>query len=146
MSLLWIIIGSLICYGSTKCHLGTPKSPGPGFFPFLSGIVMIGSAIPILLKTISDKIRNRKSTDLSAMFPSLKRLFGVLLMLIGYLVLLNSLGFILCTFLFMGFCLKITGSQKWVTVILGAVLTSLGAYIVFQWVLESQLPKGIFGF
>ncbi len=146
MSLLWIIIGFLICYGSAKCNLGSPGSPGPGFFPFLSGLVMIGSAIPILLKAIHDRIKNPTSNESSAMLPSLKRLFGVLLMLIGYLFLLNSLGFILCTFLFMGFCLKVTGSQKWPTVILGSVLTSLCSYVVFQWVLESQLPKGIFGF
>ena len=146
MSLLWIIVGFLICYGSTQCDLGTPRSPGPGFFPFLSGVVMIGSAMPILFKTIHDKMRTPKSREHSAKFSSLKKLFGIFLMLIGYLLLLNSLGFILCTFLFMGFCLRITGSQKWTTVILGSILTSLGAYVVFQWVLESQLPKGIFGF
>jgi hypothetical protein len=146
MSLFWLILAVLICYGSYHMDIGTPGSPGPGFIPFLSGIVMAGSSLSILLiSTIGKKKRPR--AEKSVLTPRNRRdTILVILSLIGFMFSLNLLGFALCTLLFMGFLLRILGSQRWKTVILGSLFTSLGAFLLFQWVLKCQMPTGILGF
>lgn len=146
MSLFWLMLGLLICFGSSKMDVGALSHPGPGFFPFLCGILMIGSSAVILFKSMINKNEGSKTKKFSLFFSNFKNGVVVFLSLLAYMFFLNFLGFILCTFLFMGVSLRIIGHQKWRTVILGSFFTSIGAYILFQWLLMSQLPKGIIGF
>lgn len=62
-----------------------------------------------------------------------------------YGLLLEPLGFLLTTFLMMGFLLRLIEPQRWRTVIAGAVLSALGSYLIFQVWLEVELPKGFLG-
>lgn len=146
MSLFWLILGLLICYGSYRMDIGTPGSPGPGFIPFLSAMVMVGSSSSILFTDIIKKWKSPKAEKSALTFHGFKDVLLLILSLIGFMSLLNQLGFSLCTLLFMAFLLRIVAYQKWKTVILGSLFTSLGAFLLFQWILKCQLPTGIIGF
>ena len=40
VGLIWLILGIGICIGSTRLRLGKFSNPGPGFMPFLAGVIM----------------------------------------------------------------------------------------------------------
>ena len=69
-----------------------------------------------------------------------------LIFILIYGVLLEPLGFLLTTFLTVGLLVKFIYPQKWKTVIACALLTSLGSYLIFQVLLEAELPRGFMGF
>ena len=66
--------------------------------------------------------------------------------LVVYALVLNRLGFIITTALLVAFLLRAIIPQKWSVVISGAVLTPLFTYLIFQVCLQTQLPRGFFGF
>ena len=70
----------------------------------------------------------------------------VVVSLLAYALLMKPLGFFLCTLLFIGFLLRAVVPQKWVVVIMGAILTAMGTYGLFEIWLKAQLPKGPWGF
>jgi hypothetical protein len=74
------------------------------------------------------------------------RVLLILVSLIFYGFFLETLGFIIMTFLLMGFLLLGIGKVKRSLVIFLSLVSSLGCYGVFQLWLNVQLPKGIFGF
>jgi hypothetical protein len=57
----------------------------------------------------------------------------------------GSLGFILSTVLLLIFLFKAVEPQRWSMAILGAILSVLTSYAVFQLWLGAQLPKGFLG-
>jgi hypothetical protein len=146
MSFFWFILALLICYGSYRMDIGTPSSPGPGFIPFLSALVMAASSLAILIMGILKKLKRLKAEKPALSFRGFKEVGLLVFSLLGFISLLELLGFTLCTLLFMAFLLKVVGFQEWKTVILGSLFTSVGAFLLFQWVLKCQLPTGIMGF
>ena len=75
-----------------------------------------------------------------------KRIIAVLLGLLIYTATMNSLGFLLGTFLLLIFLFRLAEPQRW-TVALGAsALISFAAYGLFEKWLRTQLPRGIWGF
>jgi putative tricarboxylic transport membrane protein len=72
-----------------------------------------------------------------------KKIVSVIVVLLLYAYAFLALGFILCTALFLFFLFKAIEPQRWSVAILGAVLSTLSAYLVFQLWLGSQLPKGL---
>jgi hypothetical protein len=146
MNLFWLILGLLICYGSYRLDVGSPASPGPGFIPLLSGILMVGSSLSVLLLSGLGGPRGPQAEKTGPGARLYREVSLLLVSLIGFMLLMSYLGFALCTLFFMGFLLKVVGSQRWKTVVIGALSTSAGASILFQWVLKCQFPTGIIGF
>ena len=125
--------------GFTHLKLGTLHQPGPGFFPFWAGVVLG------LLSLISLFNSVKKSDALSLSGLKSSKLLLVTGALLAYLLLLETLGFLTVTFLFLFllFHLEYRGS------VFSAVLALIGAgssYALFQLWLKTQLPTGPFGF
>ena len=142
LHLFWLILGVLISFFAHGMDLGTPSLPGPGFFPFLTGIVMAVAAGIVLVR---DWAKDANQTAARGISHGLRNVLVVFASLVGYGVLLESLGFVLCTFIFVAILLRVIGSRSWVTMALGAGVAAAGSYAVFQRLLDVQLPKGILG-
>jgi hypothetical protein len=65
--------------------------------------------------------------------------------LLGYALLLEPLGFILCTLIFMIVLLAFVEPQRWFLVLLVSIATTTASYLIFQLWLKSQLPSGFLG-
>lgn len=63
-----------------------------------------------------------------------------------YALFFERLGFILSTFLLMGFLLTVTEARGWPRIIGVAGAVALGSFTIFELWLRIRLPKGIFGF
>jgi putative tricarboxylic transport membrane protein len=143
-SLIWLIIGLAIVGYSTKYGLGMLSSPGPGFVPFLAGLVLAALALVVFLQQLGKK-RGERVKDLFHQkdWPAMLKVMGALVL---YAVFLKSLGFILVTFCLTAYLFRVIEPMGWKKVFAGAFLTALGAYVVFDLWLEAQLPAGMFGF
>jgi hypothetical protein len=70
----------------------------------------------------------------------------VILSLFGFVFILDTLGFILSTFLFMTFVLKIVERKACWFALGAACITALASYFLFEILLQAELPQGIFNF
>jgi putative tricarboxylic transport membrane protein len=141
-SLFWMLVGVGICWGGYDMKLGTLHNPGSGFIFFWVGVIIVVLSLIILIQAIG---REPTMGEMKSLLSGIgwKKIIPVLLALFLYGYAFLFLGFILCTVLVLIFLFKIVEPQKWSIAIIGAILSSLSAYLVFQVWLGSQLPKGI---
>jgi Tripartite tricarboxylate transporter TctB family len=123
----------------------------PGSWPAALMFIMLVLSIVLLIRTFSSKrsevkTANEKAEDLAndedaLVYP--KRFFYLLGALIGYTFLLEYVGFIVDTILFI-FILSLTfGVKKWTTGLLTGFLATAGAVILFPIVLNTPFPRGV---
>lgn len=143
-SLFWVVIGLAIALYSTKYGLGKFSSPGPGFMPFLSGLVLAGLAVLVFFQQLS-KGSKEGLRDLWAQknWPTIMMVMGALVL---YTIFFRFFGFLLDTFLLTAFLLRVMEPLSWKKVLAGAIGASVGSYAIFQLWLEAQLPTGFLGF
>jgi hypothetical protein len=141
-SLVWLGIGLFICIGSLRLSLGTFHNPGPGFLSFFAGFIVAGLALVVHLQSRRASGGDKKAGPLWANKTRGWRMVLTFLGLLGYAVAMNYLGFLPSTFLFLVFLLKVIEPQRWAVAVLGSLAASAAFYCVFEWGLQSQLPKG----
>ena len=142
-SLFFILLSIYICWKSVGLSLGRFSKPGGGFFPFLSGLVIGCLAITIFFKAwITKTIRERVSRE---QIPWRSVLLTFCCM-VGFTLFVDLLGFNFTTALFVGLLLRTVEKKGWRITAIAAIGITLGAYLVFDVFLRSQLPRGPFGF
>ena len=138
-ALFWLAFAIFFSIESlTQLKLGTLHQPGPGFFPFWAGVVLGLLSLILLLNSL----RNQERLSLSGL-KSWKLLL-VAGALLAYLLLLETLGFVTITFLFLFLLLRLE-YKGWVFSAVSALLGALASYAIFQLWLKTQLPTGAFG-
>ena len=70
----------------------------------------------------------------------------MILSLLVFTYFFEKIGFVVSVLLLMVYLFKGIEYQRWSIAILGAVLTSLAAYVVFAIFLGCQLPRGLLPF
>lgn len=125
-----------------------PKSmtfgPGSGFLPFWLGILMALLAAILM----AGAWFRRPDPAGKAPFPAGRALLRVTAVMVGlgvYISLMEVLGFVLNTFLFVAYLMWAVEREKAKLTVLVAVLTTAGLYIIFQVLLGITLPKSMFG-
>jgi putative tricarboxylic transport membrane protein len=144
-SAAWFFIGLLILIFSIPYGLGEVHSPGTGFMPFYTGVTMCVFSVFIFIEATRAR-RDGLRWENPLKGTLWEKPIIALAALVAYALLMDRLGFLLATALLIGFLLRGIHPQKWIVVILGAILTSIIMYLVFQVWLKTQLPAGIFGF
>ncbi len=148
-SLFWIALGILFLVGALQQGLIRKGVPGPGFLPFLTAIVFISLSLVVLGTALGKRKRGSGAEEKIEFFPardSWKKILLASFALFAYGVSLGYAGYILTTFLFMLFIMKVIEPQRWKTVFLIAVATVISTYMLFVVLLEVQLPRGLLEF
>ena len=120
-----------------------PNGPGPAFLPFWLGLVMAGLAVVLLVGAL----RARDPGD--AWLPAgdgLRRLAVVSGLTIALVALLNVLGMVVGTVLFLVALMRLLDRQPWPLALAVAFATSGFVWLVFSFWLKVPLPTGVFGF
>jgi hypothetical protein len=144
-SIFWFLFGVIVIIGSIPYGLGSLHRPATGFVPFLTGFaICILSGIGFIAGTK----RQRKGEKWKSAFKGLTWHNPLIAFaaIIVYALVIEWLGFLITSFLLVGFLLRVIIPQKWWVVIVGATLTSIIFYAFFQIWLGTQLPKGILNF
>jgi putative tricarboxylic transport membrane protein len=144
-SLFWIAFSLVVIQLTARLPWGSLHEPGPGFFPLLLSFVILGLSLSLLVRTVI-KGRIQLGGIGSPLVKSLVKISPILLLLSLYAIFIDTLGFLMVTFLLIFLLLEVTYRQKWWVSLVTALVGSLGSYLIFQVWLQSQLPKGLFGF
>ena len=135
-----LCLAAAILWQGKHLAIGNLRAPGPGFFPNLIAVILIILSLILL-------IAGDKKADKSPLIvrQSGRRLLPVFLALLGYFFLLEFLGFVVTSFLFMAVLFMTVTIQKWYRALLWAFVTTGFAYLIFEVLLKSNLPKGVLG-
>jgi putative tricarboxylic transport membrane protein len=143
-SLFWLLVSISVLVESTRLGIGTLHDPGMGFLTFgASGIMGILSLILFFQATLK-KEPGKAETFFAG--PFWKRVIFVLILLVIWARVMPELGYLISTFLLMGFLYWVLERKKIWLVLLASVLTTLSTYLVFSKWLNCQFPEGLFGF
>lgn len=142
--LFWLGISVFVVIQSVKSDLGSLHTPGPGFLPFWSAVIL-GALSIILIATAS--LTKKWEGKLADLWRGLDwvRVIWVLLSLFLYPILLPLAGYLVTTFVLIAFLLFIgVRSKLWIDVASALAITVI-SYVIFCTLLDVKLPKGIFG-
>ncbi len=143
---VWIAVGIALCILALKFSLGSFREPGPGFVVFLSGLLIVAAGVAMIIsKALSKNKSHARSEAISAFhavqWPRLTYTVGIL---VGYILFLNSLGYMLATFLLMWSMSYDWKKKNWTSSGLFSLITVIISYLMFEVWLRCQLPRGIF--
>jgi hypothetical protein len=140
-----LAIGAAMLFESMKFAYVVEGVPGPGFLPRWIAIGIVGTGLLLTVKGIC----LRPGAQEAIPWPDAGGWARVALMLGGLavsLLLLNWLGFVLTTMLFMTVVIFGLGVRSWRILAMIPILAAAGLYILFAVLLSVPLPKGILAF
>ena len=122
--------------------VGSLRTPGPGLFPLAGGILLTVLSAIILLRAFFEPGKKAGATTEKENENTRFAVYAFLGIL-AYALILQWLGFLLSTFLLVIFFLKIFEHKKWWVMLVTAAIVSSTCYILFDYILQSDLPLGI---
>jgi len=143
--ILFLVIGLITVILSSRMHLGDFRMAGTGLFPFCLGMVLIGLSLPIVFRGLFGE-RKEGEAEIDAQHKGHKKnVFAFLLFTSVSVLLFNSVGFAIFSFLILFSLMWLLGFRDWVRNGILSLLVATGAYMVFVKLLKIPLPKGIIG-
>ena len=144
--LFWILFALYVMHGSYGMELGSPRQPGSGFFPFLCAAFILFTAIILLVQSFIKGMGFNKR--IRTLFSGIAwyRSAAIALIMAGYILFVERIGFILTAFGLMLLLLKAVERHSWKKSLIISILATAVAYVVFDRLLRASLPNGILWF
>jgi putative tricarboxylic transport membrane protein len=136
-----LVVGLLITFLASQLSYWSEYGPGPGLLPFWIGVVLSACAILIIIKAV----RQYRLTEGKFLQPKTRQVLFILITLIVTFLVVPLFGLSLCLALFTAFTMRQTGRHGWLLCGLMAVATAAAVRIIFGYMLDIPLPKGLFG-
>jgi hypothetical protein len=143
-SLFWLCFSMLVCASSFWLGIGSLHKPSAGLWSFgasaLLGILSLGLFVKALIEPRTTRTESAHVVNLSG------KVILVLVSMALYAKFMQTIGYLLTSFLLMGVLFWLAGVRKWWSVLLYAFLSAFVTYQVFSVWLNCQFPRGLFGF
>jgi hypothetical protein len=143
VAILIALFGAFVIYLSLELSYSADYGPGPGFFSFWLGILLIVLAV-IDFIGISRRPREFLSKGFLPDKQGMRRLVYISGSLVIALMVMKYLGFTLTILLFSVFLLRTMSKQSWWATLLIAIIGSVGTFQLFR-LLQVPLPAGFLG-
>jgi len=118
---------------------------GPRAFPFIIAAVVICCGAALLVQDFRSKERKPFSWEFAADRAVWLRILFTMAAGICYGLVLDDLGYLIATFLFMMFVSSLINTGRHVQNLVIAVLFSVVTFVSFALVLKLSLPRGLLG-
>jgi putative tricarboxylic transport membrane protein len=137
----WVGLGCFVVIYSYTLGLGKLVNPGPGLLPFLLGLIfIILSSARLFMITCS--VESAKEPEEGHTKTEYWRLAMIVVGLLIWAMILESLGFLIATFILMTLLYRAAGFEKWWVASLWGLVTVLATYFIFTY-LGVRFPPGI---
>jgi putative tricarboxylic transport membrane protein len=120
-------------------------SVGPRSFPFLAAAIVLGCGIALIINDLRSKDRKPFSWGFASESGVWLRIAATMAAGIGYGLVLDWLGYLIATFLFMLVVSTLINVGRHKQNVIIAVLFSVISFISFAVLLKLSLPRGILG-
>jgi hypothetical protein len=144
-SLFLLLFGTFFTVESFKFGLGEWGRPGPGYFPFGAGLLFAIISLSVFVRTLRKAPSSETPIESSDRFHW-QNIALVVVGLLAYALLLRKIGFALCTFGLVVFCIRVVARQGWFNSIMTGLIVAIVFHVFFNLLLNAQLPNGILGF
>ena len=134
------LLGVVLCFFSWQIGLGILSKPGPGLMPFLVGLALASLSFGLILQVLWRKAG--ASWEIRIKWGKILCVLGIM---VAYGFLMERIGLILVTFLFITCMMKYVGSLSWVKALWGGAISSLASYFLFVYLLKTQIPHSFWG-
>jgi hypothetical protein len=134
-------LGIFVFSYSYRMGIGSLKSPGPGLFPFLLGLLLFLLSFCKVVAIMKKSEGSEKRTKGPIFFG---KLFLLLLSLMFYAIFLNVLGYSIATFVTLLFIFRIAGYKSLPKISLYSMIIVVLSYFLFT-SLGVVFPRGILG-
>lgn len=133
---LFFGLSLLILWESLRLGLGVATEPGPGFFPFCAGTILLC----LSLAFVYQGWRVQKSLP-----PLSRRVIIAMACVFVYSLVMDYLGFVIATFVLVAGLFRLGEPRRWWAVLAMSAGVTFIAYYFFGTVLKVFFPKGIVG-
>jgi putative tricarboxylic transport membrane protein len=145
-AVFWAIFALFFMLGSIKLKIGSLGQPGAGFFPFVCSSFILFMAIIVLIQSFV--WQRGLQTKVSALWKGVSwhRPAAIGLIMLGYILVVERIGFVLTAFMLLFMLLKIVEKQSWKKTFVTSLLATSACHVIFNIFLKVSLPRGILGF
>jgi len=133
-----LAVAAVALHQAGRLPFGTVRNPGPGFVPWWTGLALALLALAALAQALA-AAPSRRPAGAGGRTP---RVVGLLGALAAYVLLLEPLGYPACTFLLVGFMLRVVEPRPWGQALGVAAVAAVGSYVLFAVWLKVPLPPG----
>jgi len=144
--LVWIGFAAAVCYGGLKLGFGSFSQPQAGFMPFLMGLVLGLLALGDLISGLISRWREEKTDPEIWAHIHWGKLLLTVAVLFLYTALFTTAGFLIATIFLLFYLYRVMEPKPWKWVVFASALTTFLFYVGFKIGLDSQLPRGPWGF
>jgi putative tricarboxylic transport membrane protein len=144
--LFFLALGLFLILWCRGFSIWSSNGPEEGFFPFFTGIIIMASSLLILAKSFvlsRAPEKEGKLVDPENGVNVFKVSSYAILMLLLYGFLMESLGFLIASVLFLTLTIKVIEKQSWKITLLVASVSIVVSYILFVYFMGVPLPKGV---
>lgn len=134
-----VVFALAVCYGALGMPMGTIGNPGPGFLPFWVGAALTTLSLALITSAFLEGAPVEESVE-----PRLwSHAVGTLAGLVFYTLALETLGYLVTTFLLLSVLVRMLGQRRWPLALAFSALATGGSYALFGVWLGAPLPKGL---
>jgi len=134
--LCFLAIGIGFTVGAVKLRIGAPTEPQPGFFPFWDGLILIALSAAFLVQAWGGRVGE------SHAFGRLGGPAVVVLALVLYVAMMETMGYVITTALLSAVVLKVLETKTRVLILMSLIL-AVASYLIFDRLLGVTLPLGL---
>ena len=144
VSLCFLLLGIAYLADTSKLPLGSAAKPGAGLFPLLVGTSLLGLSLILFIRSLQGKGILEKDQEPFPEGRDRRRVLAVAVTLALFGLLLNPLGYGLCSAALMAAILRLLGLRSWGRIVLISFVTAALSFCLFDFLLGIPLPKGVF--
>jgi Tripartite tricarboxylate transporter TctB family len=126
-------VGTAGIVGSLALGLGTPAAPKPGMWPFIISLVLVVLAA-------AQAVFGRKSRDAEKFSGSSWQVLAGLATMIGFVLLVGTIGFEIPALLLTFIWLKFLGKETWRMSVVLSFAVVAAFYLIFVMALSVPIP------
>lgn len=140
ISIVFILICAYVFFAASAFPEGSNGALGPGFFPMVLSV--IGIFLSILQIFISQQDKSEEQIGLTLFSKENSNIWISLGITIIYFILMNFIGFVICTPIYLlGLLTLFKVKSLWIRTLVPTITTG-SIYVVFTMLLYVQLPSG----
>ena len=145
--IILLVAGGAVFMQSLSYPIGTFRTPGPGLFPLIASVLLLGLSAALTLQAILPK--KGAAIAPAPFFPEKgapRRIFLALAGMIGFRYLLPVIGFGPSTGMFTLFLVKFLGGYGWKMSLFYSAVSAVAFYYLFQVWLQIPMPRALLRF
>lgn len=116
---------------------------GPRTYPILLGILGIGLSLVFFFRKLGSFTADNPPPERKRTLSGEMRDLQGLALIVGYVLVMDTLGFLIATVLFATVTVKWLGQPTWRASLLFALVLTAVTFSLFTWLFKVQLPVGL---